>query len=912
MAFAGWELVANHLRAVADAQGPHLNAGQRDSLHALAARIRQHGVVIADEVGMGKTRIAVALARAVTEAGGRVAILIPPTLGFQWREELRHGGIPDVPNVIRSLGGFLQIWSGALEARPWFDEQVLLLSHGFTNWRLGATTQRWRFELLPLIAGHAQHALGGHYPHGFKAMAERADPWVRTAATSIARYCARPGHPEIRRRYTALGDETIWPEANKAVNYQNGGAPRQLLQRAVGLGLGAFDLAIVDEAHKSRGEDAGLSRLLDGTLLAQRAARRVCMTATPVELSASDWDQTLARIQVDQATRAQLRAVIESYSTAARRVRLAWRSSAEARGAYITAAAAFQAALQPYVLRRDKRQDEAVILFREASRADASAAREPIGEGKARNPDAYRWQHDIAVRPAHLDLGWRRAVCAAEALSFVVHGHDDPTAKRLRLTFGNGHGITTRLDASAASAEDAVRQPGDPNAEPGPDAAPQPGVGMAPESAQALGEAKRAERATWWQQVISRVVREEGALYDHPSILAAVAEIEAYDAEREKVLVFGRFTGPMRALVALLNARAMLRAVDAGMPWPQSRVAAEDLAAVAAAHQQLGRVGTFDLEVINGILSKQYAEIERRREALRTSLFDLIARGLPTRERNAQALARAAQDGSDQGRAILAAAIDQLLDSGRRSPAEYIGGSGTNAAHGLSPEVVADAFVSLIAALRERDEGDADGDGELNAEEASSIWAIIAERLEDEYRTERGRFARLMNGATQLSTRRALQLAFNRHESNPRVLVAQSLVGREGLNLHQACRVVILLHPEWNPGAVEQQIGRVDRVGSRWSQVLEEVVRMDTRPLPRIEIRPVIFEGTYDAYHWRVLNERWDDLRSQLHGTVVPYRSREGCTEQELAFARELDGAAPCFDPNLLRLGTADRKGVTS
>lgn len=59
-----------------------------------------------------------------------------------------------------------------------------------------------------------------------------------------------------------------------------------------------------------------------------------------------------------------------------------------------------------------------------------------------------------------------------------------------------------------------------------------------------------------------------------------------------------------------------------------------------------------------------------------------------------------------------------------------------------------------------------------------------------------------------------VQLAFNRSHSMPRVLVAQSMAGREGLNLHRACCHVLLLHPEWNPGVVEQQIGRIDRVCS--------------------------------------------------------------------------------------------------
>jgi hypothetical protein len=102
-----------------------------------------------------------------------------------------------------------------------------------------------------------------------------------------------------------------------------------------------------------------------------------------------------------------------------------------------------------------------------------------------------------------------------------------------------------------------------------------------------------------------------------------------------------------------------------------------------------------------------------------------------------------------------------------------------------------------------------------------------------------------MYGGTEPQTRRFLQLAFNRPGSHPRVLVAQSLVGREGLNLHRACRTVVLLHPEWNPGVVEQQIGRVDRVDSLWERQLGERLGQGPgeAPWPRILVRPVVFRA---------------------------------------------------------------------
>lgn len=879
MTFTGWHQVGDNLGILADAPGPHLNEGQRASLRALAGRLPEHGVVIADEVGMGKTRIAVALAQAVTEAGGRVAILIPPTLGFQWQEELRHGGIPNVPDVVRSLWGFLAAWSDSAQAKPWFDRRVLLISHGFVTWRLGATTRRWRFEILPLLAGLAQQAATGTYPHGFRAMSERADTWVQAAARSIAAFCAASPEAAVRTRFDTLGSETAWRATNQGASYERGSSSRRMLQNAVGLGFGAFDLVIIDEAHKSRGDDTGLGNLLANTLLTSAAARRICLTATPVELGAGDWDRTLGRIGVDAASRSRIGPIIDEYGAAVRRVRLGWRSSAAAREAYIAAADAFETTLRPYVLRRDKRGDAAVALFRETASA-------------AGDPDAYRWQHDIAVTPADLGPRWRQAVCAAEALSFVVRGRDDPAAKRLRLTFANGHGIATRLDASAAAAEDAVIQPGDPEADLDLSLAeptPPPEEDVLPPS-----EEKRLARAGWWQRVIDRTARADGALHAHPAILAAITAIEAYHEQGEKVLVFGRFTGPMRALVELLNARALLRALDTGAPWPQRRIDQREIVAVAAAHRQLGRAGPFDPAAVDAQLARQYEDIERRREALRASLFDLILSGLPIAERDARILAETARTGRDGDRAVLAAAIDQLLAHDRHPGHEATNtwGGGT-----FSAEAVAEAFLQLLSALRERGEGDADSDGALDSVEARALWRTFAERLGDEYGTERGRFARLMNGATALPTRRTLQLAFNRAESNPRVLVAQSLVGREGLNLHQACRVVILLHPEWNPGVVEQQVGRVDRVGSHWARGMEAALRAGMQPLPRIEIRPVIFEGTYDAHHWRVLHERWDDLRAQLHGVVVPHRLRPGCTEEEDAEIRRLDAAAPDFEP---------------
>ncbi len=134
--FQGWEAVAELLlqRAASQEQlalnkgeaATRLNPGQRASLRAMASRIPRNGVVIADEVGMGKTRIAVELARCVIQSGGRVAILVPPGLGYQWQSELREGEVLDVPNILRSLSSYLGAWAG--DPQPWFAKQTVMVS----------------------------------------------------------------------------------------------------------------------------------------------------------------------------------------------------------------------------------------------------------------------------------------------------------------------------------------------------------------------------------------------------------------------------------------------------------------------------------------------------------------------------------------------------------------------------------------------------------------------------------------------------------------------------------------------------------------------------------------------------------------------------------------------------------------
>lgn len=100
----------------------------------------------------------------------------------------------------------------------------------------------------------------------------------------------------------------------------------------------------------------------------------------------------------------------------------------------------------------------------------------------------------------------------------------------------------------------------------------------------------------------------------------------------------------------------------------------------------------------------------------------------------------------------------------------------------VSDEILAAAIVVLFQSLQ------------LTGNATSEEWIKANQELkEGSGSNPRSAYARLMVGRAEMSTRRLLQAALKDPNRYPRVLIAQSLVGREGLNLHEACRRVIFL-----------------------------------------------------------------------------------------------------------------------
>jgi hypothetical protein len=861
--FFSWAAVAEALRARAaagDAPFPNaarLNAGQQAALAAIAGRLEgghrnhQRGVIIADEVGMGKTRVAVAVARAVVGKGGRVAVAVPPGLQYQWRRELEGDGLK-APPMVHTLD---RTRFASLEDRQaWRSGPLVLVSHAFPNWRIRADATRW--AILPLLVAHHAKERNGRWPHGYRAWVDGIGGHEEKRARELYADLATSGHTKA---LAWLDDEVNQAEPwirryHDSERYHVGGDLRLHLEYAVGLDLGRFDLVIVDEAHKARGEGSGLSRLLGRVLHQGAAPARLGLTATPLALDISEWSHSLVRVGVTGPEAPTRDGYIRGYQEATRALGDRWKTSEADRLRWRAAARGFEQALRPFVLRRDKSEDAQVQRF----------ARSPWGVHDYRHPRPTR------IDPAELSMPWREVVFAAEGLSAASSGVRDPAAKRLRLTLANGHGVAAMVaDAHADSA--ASNDLSDP-------------------------EARRDARAAFWRGLIrTRAAVEGDPLLCHPQLLHAVKLIEDQDELGQKVLVFGRFTAPLEALVSLLNARARLRWMrgDGPEPWPEELAggtfpAAEDL--VAADQLKIERS---ELPALLERHRERVHRYESDREWFRANVLTLLTRaaaleGLPPGL--ASLLASAHSEGQPDRDAGLARALLDLMPPEARSRALA---RGENEA--LLRDLAQAARLLLAAAT---DQDSTDEDDQPDEDEARQVWEKARAMVDQDFANRRGGFARLLQGSTRLDTRRLLQAAFNRLHSFPRVLVAQSTVGREGLNLHEACRVMLLLHPEWNPGVVEQQIGRVDRLGSRWARELDEAIAQGVPPerWPRIEVHSIVFGGTYDEHHWSVLEQRWRDLRAQLHGEVIP-TSRAGDDPELRARAQRLNADAPKFSP---------------
>jgi Helicase conserved C-terminal domain len=377
---------------------------------------------------------------------------------------------------------------------------------------------------------------------------------------------------------------------------------------------------------------------------------------------------------------------------------------------------------------------------------------------------------------------------------------------------------------------------------------------------------------------------------EHPRILAAVKEIEGWTLQHEKVLVFGVFLRPLRLLRDVLNVRHALRAADARRPI--AHAVHTDPSLLGIALRQLERLraeGALSAHFItgNGIeMRRALADSHKAYERLRRQVRERAKKPVIAWRIDPTLLGGAPVD-RELERALEDHLMSFVLDDFLATPSESheVTEVTDERFNALTNEFVEERLRPLLSEL---------GDEDVDLDQAVLRQEVLRALLEDDD-VHQSFHARLLQGATRWETRRYLQAAFNRPRASPWVLIAQSQVGREGLNLHESCRVVVQFHAEWNPAVLEQQIGRVDRRGSLWETLMKDWIKGGAEGPPSfIEVRQLVFEGTYDAFQWDRVRRRQHVFDASLFGTLLPLEAWERVPANRVP---DLRAAAPSFSP---------------
>ena len=875
-----------------------LDDGQRASLRWMAERLPQNGVVLADEVGTGKTRIACAVVHAVLEAGGRAAVVVPHGLMHQWSAEsrkLRANGpaakeLTTFTEFVREVSPNDASWKDLSPRRD--TPEWWLISHGFRAPLVRSNSYVWRAALPAFVelhlASRSEREDGRTRIGKLQRQIEnaRASWWGWTGMARIASEVAPRvrGRRDLRKRIEALPPLNVssWDNDALLAQFGNGGDGRPLTEELLGHWLGEFDLLVIDEAHKSRGEvdvedtalgaasGTVLARLVDALLKQPENGRRLCLTATPMELELSQWLDLLGRARsgLDQE---RGRHVVRRLHDAAARAAVAPDEGLRL-DELCAAARDFTKALSPHVTRRRRDEDPLVTNFRRAAQ---------LPEGL---PHPHR-------RLQRVQIGWTETVGQASPWLQVLFAAECMSQSARGLTLKDTaewpravRDAYTKLSAGHVSID--LTETSEPLR------VPEPGV------VDDHTRGKIARAAYWYRRlrdgrkrVLEGLPPVNGAEFDadaeHPRVLAAVNEIERWTLRREKALVFGVFLRPLRVLRDVLNVRHALRAADAARPIAHAvhgdavllGIALRQLERLRAEGALSGRLSAANSADVRRAFADSHRAYERLRDKVRRRAKKPVL---------AWRTDRSLLGGAPVDREIVGALEDHLvsfvLDDFLSTTSES-GEVTDERFDALTAEFVAERLRPLLGEL-----GGDDVDEEQAVLRQEALRALLAD---DDGR--QSFHARLLHGATGWGTRRYLQAAFNRPGASPGVLIAQSQVGREGLNLHESCRVVVQFHAEWNPAVLEQQIGRVDRKGSLWEQLAQKWLADGGQGEPPfVDVRQLVFEGTYDAFQWDRVMRRQHVFDASLFGSLLPVDAWARVPADRLP---ELLAAAPSFRP---------------
>lgn len=874
--------LSRHLRASTDPRFEADWARQRRTAADILRRLHsQEGVILADQVGMGKTYVALAVAVSqilATPDLGQVVVFVPAAVADKWVREwskfskslLEPGnGIRCVDRPIRSGedllkkladGTHLLVVTHTALTSTLKDSfiQLALLHHATRYVRDGAELRRRIAKWSKGLSGLIRYA---PFTQDRVSLLLDTPPskwrstWKRIAGEDLPDDPV-PAALEVALRKLDLQDLRN-ALADLPINQTNNieqrlNKPREALNKATQATWKAMlssieldlPLLIVDEAHRLKNPKTNISRLFgeraddsqDGAFNGM-FRHMLFLTATPFELGHSELIEVLSRMGAVRAAEsppaAPLQARLETLEKALTMAQVCALSLDEAWGRLTPEEVPAFDGWGPTLPPPEGISASTREAWQHASRAtDARRSmHNALSPWIIRHTRPRRRQELPGAAIAGAVEAGGLPIPASAALPFLLAARAQSVAldeKHARPLFA--YGIVSSYEAftrDESEQEGKDRDSDQPQNEEDGSEALASGENAGQGATAVSGKATDAVQ--WYRQEIQRALPSQGMRNSHPKVSATVEKAAQLWLADEKCLVFCWFikTGATveRVLASRIEALVLQRAQEA----LGSDSAASTAAELDRISKRLFRRDSPSYERIRQGLVAEFDGAAPGQGDVVELVVDTVIRHL----RRPESLVRYTELKADM------TADDILAGVRGRNPGELI----PIRRWRLFAKRLAEARSQIINSTP---------DNSTDSEFMRIREALLGARDEDD--RSGGNGASLMpvrraHGGTVRDVRERLITLFNTPFA-PDLLVASSVMG-EGIDLHQECRFVIHHDLDWNPSVLEQRTGRLDRIGA-----------YAEREGKNIEVYEPYLAGTHDEKMFRVVKDRaqWFDI----------------------------------------------------
>ena len=850
----------------------------------------QPGVVLGDEVGMGKTFVALAVAAAHVTMDARrpVVVMVPPNVVKKWERDANTFRAECLKSEADRARFRVRIAETGVEFLKLLDDPpagratVIVLAHGALNRRLADS---WTKLAVLQAAIKGRHGVAGvrerlaRFAPRILRLQTKVDEalllrllkapaaeWKRLLvdAGQLAAADDDPVPALLVETLDSLNLDEVYQrvvevipqresknlqarlrDASHALNSASDGVLPPIWQQVLRKMHLTLPLLILDEAHRVRNGGVQLAQLLKqqhedleeaGGALAHRFERMLFLTATPFQLGHAELCNVLSRFE----------AVAWKGPAAPAMQREAFRTEIAELGQSLDAMQMATERLErtwKRLLPPDLEEAEATFgdAWWEFNAEDENAAGSVANERLGSVMRAHAVAKAAILRAEALLKPW--VLRSARSLKLPEPHRDVPRRERLE-------GASVLSELGVPSSTGGLRVSAD-NALPFLLAAR---IGSLPGARRVFGEglASSYEALLDTHREEDTVARVEDASPEadtvrfhelrlresvegigaharrlHPKMRATVDLAMEFWRRGEKVLIFCHYRQTGSALHRYLS-EAMLEEI-------QGRAAMKLGCDQGAVDEELKRfIDRLDRDRAGDVLEHVDAMLARfpglQQPAIRASIHDIVLRFM----RTPSFLVRFADLGVER---IPADWMQSMLDK--------------QDASGLTLRDVLNKFLDFLAYRC----GETERSSYLEALKSIQTGTHAGAEVDASFSNDEaqaGQRARLVAnvrrvyGDTRDETRDRIMLTFNT-PFYPEILIASSVMA-EGVDLHLNCRHVIHHDLDWNPSSLEQRTGRIDRLGSKAERAGKPI---------RVYLPYV--EGCQDEKLFRVVmdRERW-------------------------------------------------------